>query len=103
MLSEITTGAEKEAYLNLALDNIYYNLGANPWDISFLMGAGDKNQNHPHNRTANPDGYNTGGMPYEYRCPRGALMGGSAPTKFYLKTGTTIQRQRPVSTFPCNF
>ena len=85
MLSEITTGAEKEAYLNLALDNIYYNLGANPWDISFLMGAGDKNQNHPHNRTANPDGYNTGGMPYEYRCPRGALMGGSAPTKVLLE------------------
>ena len=27
MLSEITTGAEKEAYKNLALDNIYYNLG----------------------------------------------------------------------------
>ena len=85
MLSEITTGAEKEAYLNLALDNIYYNLGANPWDISFLMGAGDKNQNHPHNRTANPDGYNAGGMPYEYRCPRGALMGGSAPNKVLLE------------------
>ena len=85
MLSEITTGAEKEAYLNLALDNIYYNLGANPWDISFLMGAGDKNQNHPHNRTANPDGYNAGGMPYDYRCPRGALMGGSAPDKILLE------------------
>jgi len=81
MLSEITTGAEKEAYKNLALDNIYYNLGANPWDISFIMGAGDKNENHPHNRSANPDGYNAGGMPYDYKCPRGALMGGSAPTK----------------------
>lgn len=97
MLSEITTGAEKEAYLNLALDNIYYNLGANPWDISFIMGAGDKNQNHPHNRTANPDGYNAGGMPYEYRCPRGALMGGAAPTnplledwKDYTATETCI-------------
>lgn len=85
MLSEITTGAEHEAYLNLALDNIYYNLGANPWDISFIMGAGDKNQNHPHNRTANPDGYNAGGMPYEYRCPRGALMGGAAPTRTLLE------------------
>lgn len=97
MLSEITTGAEKEAYLNLALDNIYYNLGANPWDISFIMGAGDKNQNHPHNRTANPDGYNAGGMPYPYRCPRGALMGGAAPTnplledwKDYTATETCI-------------
>lgn len=85
MLSEITTGAEHEAYLNLALDNIYYNLGANPWDISFIMGAGDKNQNHPHNRTANPDGYNAGGMPYEYRCPRGALMGGAAPNRTLLE------------------
>ncbi len=85
MLSEITTGAEKEAYKNLALDNIYYNLGANPWDISFIMGAGDKNQNHPHNRSANPDGYNAGGMPYKYKCPRGALMGGSAPTKLLLE------------------
>ena len=79
MLSEITQGAEKEAYKNLALDNIYYNLGANPWDISFLMGAGDKNQNHPHNRAANPDGYNAGGLPYKYKCPKGALMGGAPP------------------------
>ena len=85
MLSEITQGAEKEAYKNLALDNIYYNLGANPWDISFLMGAGDKNSNHPHNRTANPDGYNAGGMPYKYKCPRGALMGGAAPTAVLLE------------------
>ena len=85
MLSEITTGAEKEAYKNLALDNIYYNLGANPWDISFLMGAGDKNLNHPHNRAANPDGYNAGGMPYKYKCPRGALMGGAAPTAVLLE------------------
>ena len=85
MLSEITQGAEKEAYKNLALDNIYYNLGANPWDISFLMGAGDKNSNHPHNRAANPDGYNAGGMPYKYRCPRGALMGGATPTSVLLE------------------
>lgn len=85
MLSEITSGAEKEAYKNLALDNIYYNLGANPWDISFLMGAGDKNSNHPHNRAANPDGYNAGGMPYKYKCPRGALMGGAAPNSVLLE------------------
>jgi len=85
MLSEITQGAEKEAYKNLALDNIYYNLGANPWDISFLMGAGDKNLNHPHNRAANPDGYNAGSMPYQYRCPKGALMGGAAPTAVLLE------------------
>lgn len=86
MLSELLPpGAEKEAYKNLALDNIYYNLGANPWDISFLMGVGDKNSNHPHNRAANPDGYNAGGMPYKYQCPRGALMGGAAPTAVLLE------------------
>ena len=68
-----------ERYLRVALDNMYYALGANPWDISFLLGAGDKNPQHPHNRAANPDGYNAGGMPYEYKCPKGALMGGRAP------------------------
>ncbi|MCQ2054871.1 MAG: glycoside hydrolase family 9 protein [Fibrobacter sp.] len=68
-----------ERYLKVSLDNMYYALGANPWDMSFLMGAGEKNEQHPHNRAANPDGYNAGSMPYEYRCPRGALMGGREP------------------------
>ncbi|MCQ2105274.1 MAG: glycoside hydrolase family 9 protein [Fibrobacter sp.] len=81
MLSELTQGEEKQAYLNIALDNIYYNLGANPWDVSFIMGVGDKNLNHPHNRASNPDGYNAGGVPYQYRCPLGALMGGASPEK----------------------
>lgn len=70
-----------EQYLNVALDNFYYNMGANPWGLSFIMGAGSRTENHPHNRASNPDGYNAGGMPYEYRCPKGALMGGSAPHK----------------------
>lgn len=70
-----------EQYLNVALDNFYYNMGANPWGLSFIMGTGSRNENHPHNRAANPDGYNAGGMPYEYTCPKGALMGGSAPEK----------------------
>jgi len=81
MLYDIT---KDEQYLKVALDNIYYNLGANPWDISFLMGAGDKNLNHPHNRAANPDGYNAGGLPYAYKCPRGALMGGAHPEAVLL-------------------
>ena len=68
-----------ERYLNVALDNFYYNMGANPWGLSFIMGAGSRTENHPHNRAANPDGYNAGGMPYEYKCPKGALMGGAAP------------------------
>lgn len=68
-----------ERYLKVALDNMYFILGANPWDMSFLMGSGEKNPQHPHNRAANPDGYNAGGMPYEYKCPVGALMGARAP------------------------
>lgn len=68
-------------YLGYGIDNLDYNLGRNPWDLSFMMGAGDKNLQHPHNRAANPDGYNAGGFPYEYKCPRGALMGGSHPSK----------------------
>lgn len=71
---------EKE-YFQIALDNLNYNLGMNPWDISFLMSAGDKNLQHPHNRSANPDGYNAGGYPYLYQSPKGALMGGAKPTK----------------------
>ena len=74
-----------ERYLKVALDNMYYALGANPWDISLLMGAGDKNPQHPHNRSANPDGYNAGGMPYKYKCPKGALMGGRDPEKTLIE------------------
>jgi hypothetical protein len=67
-------------YYNIGLDNLNYVLGMNPWDISFIMGAGEKNLQHPHNRAANPEGYNAGGFPYPYRIPKGALMGGSKPT-----------------------
>ncbi len=66
-------------YWNIVLDNMNYNLGANPWDISFVMGAGSKNLQHPHNRISNPEGYNAGGIPYAYRSPKGALMGGAIP------------------------
>lgn len=71
----------EKVYFDIAMDNLYYNLGMNPWDISFVMGAGDKNLQHPHNRAANSDGYNAGGVPYDYKCPVGALMGGAAPTE----------------------
>ncbi|MCF0222823.1 MAG: glycoside hydrolase family 9 protein [Fibrobacter sp.] len=77
-----------ERYLKVALDNMYFILGANPWDVSLLIGAGDKNLNHPHNRSANPDGYNAGGMPYEYRAPLGALMGGRDPNKTLSEDGS---------------
>jgi len=87
---------EKDFY-NIGIDNINYNLGLNPWDISFIMGAGDKNLQHPHNRAANPEGYNAGGFPYEYKVPKGALMGGAKPDSIlvdfwrdYINTETCI-------------
>jgi hypothetical protein len=73
------SAASAQNYWNIILDNMNYNLGANPWDISFQMGAGSKNLQHPHNRISNPEGYNAGGIPYPYRSPKGALMGGSVP------------------------
>ena len=79
------------------MDNLNYVLGMNPWDISFIMGAGDKNLQHPHNRAANPEGYNAGGFPYEYQSPKGALMGGCQPNNVlidewenYINTETCI-------------
>ena len=63
-------------YYDIGMDNLNYNLGMNPWDISFVMGIGDKNLQHPHNRASNSEGYNAGGLPYPYRSPKGALMGG---------------------------
>src|ERR1035437_440044 len=73
------SAASAQNYWNVVLDNMNYNLGGNPWDISFLMGAGAKNLQHPHNRISNPEGYNAGGLPYAYRSPQGALMGGAIP------------------------
>jgi hypothetical protein len=70
---------KENGYYEVGMDNLNYTLGMNPWDISFLMGAGSKNLNHPHNRAANPDGYNGTGVPYQYRAPIGALMGGQSP------------------------
>jgi hypothetical protein len=66
-------------YLQIGTDNLNYQLGVNPWDLSFVMGAGSKNLQHPHNRAANPEGYNAGGVPYAYKVPEGALMGGCKP------------------------
>lgn len=71
-------------YYNIGMDNLNYNLGMNPWDISFVMGTGAKNLQHPHNRAANPEGYNAGGIPYKYQSPKGALMGGCKPSETLL-------------------
>ncbi len=71
-------------YFSVGIDNLNYNMGLNPWDMSFIMDVGDRNLQHPHNRAANPDGYNAGGFPYDYTSPRGALMGGAKPDKELL-------------------
>lgn len=73
------TPSTDSIYLRVGIDNLNYQLGVNPWDLSFIMGAGSKNLQHPHNRAANPEGYNAGGVPYKYKVPKGALMGGCKP------------------------
>lgn len=54
-------------------------LGVNPWDMSMILGLGDKTPNHPHHRAANPEGRNTPGNFYKYVVPTGAVYGGKAP------------------------
>ncbi|MFA6835785.1 MAG: glycoside hydrolase family 9 protein [Fibrobacteraceae bacterium] len=63
----------------LGIDQLNYMLGVNPWDVSFILGVGDKNDAHPHHRAANPEGKNTPGANYKYNPPTGALFGGVAP------------------------
>lgn len=92
-----------ERYLKVALDNMYFMLGANPWDISLMMGAGDRNMNHPHNRAANPDGYNAGGMPYKYRCPVGALMGARNPKLPLIEDWNIYTSSETCIDFTANF
>ena len=66
----------------LAINQLNYLLGVNPWDVSFIMGVGDKNDAHPHHRGANPEGTNVPGgkAKYYYRPPVGALYGAVPPT-----------------------
>jgi hypothetical protein len=78
-------------YREVGLDNLNYLLGANPYDISFINGCGDRNLQHPHNRAANPDGYNQSGQPYAYKTLTGAVTGG-------IKPGKTLQDEWSNST-----
>ena len=66
----------------LGINQLNYLLGVNPWDISFIMGIGDKNDAHPHHRGANPEGTNVPGgkTKYYYRPPVGGLYGAVPPT-----------------------
>lgn len=69
----------RESVRQLMLRQLDYQLGVNPWDVSMLMGIGEKNFNHPHHRAANPEGRNTPGAAYGYHVPVGALYGGFNP------------------------
>lgn len=62
-----------------AINQLNYLLGINPWDISFIMGVGDKNDAHPHHRAANPEGKNQPGAAYKYRVPVGGFYGAVPP------------------------
>lgn len=62
------------------INQLNYLLGVNPWDVSFIMGIGDKNDAHPHHRAANPEGKNMPGAGYKYKPPVGALYGGVPPS-----------------------
>ena len=63
----------------LGINQLNYMLGVNPWDVSFLLGVGDKNDAHPHHRASNPEGKNMPGAGYKYNPPTGALFGGMKP------------------------
>ncbi len=63
----------------LGINQLNYMLGVNPWDVSFILGIGDKNDAHPHHRAANPEGKNMPGAGYKYNPPTGALFGGVTP------------------------
>ncbi len=63
----------------LGINQLNYMLGVNPWDVSFILGIGDKNDAHPHHRAANPEGKNMPGAGYKYTPPVGALFGGLKP------------------------
>ena len=70
-----------EEMYQLALNQLNYELGMNPWDFSYIYGIGDKNDAHPHHRAANPEGKNVpgGDQNYYYRPPVGAMYGGTIP------------------------
>lgn len=63
----------------LGINQMNYMLGVNPWDVSFMLGVGDKNDAHPHHRASNPEGKNMPGAAYVYNPPVGALFGGVTP------------------------
>ena len=83
----------------VAINKMNSFLGMNRWDISFVMGVGDKNEAHPHSRMANPEGWNKITpqiAPYKYSTLVGALLGGSSTQmllsdwSIYMATETSL-------------
>lgn len=74
----------KEAKQNV-ISRMNYLLGMNRWDMSMVVGVGDKNESHVKHPTSNPEGYNKYEFmdppvefypDYKYRPLVGDLMGG---------------------------
>lgn len=78
-----TSGWKASEMHQLGINQLNYLLGVNPWDVSFIYGVGDKNDNHPHHRASNPEGRNSLNFEYKYVRPVGALFGGPAPKAPY--------------------
>lgn len=75
-----TLNWNSEKLHQLGINQLNYMLGVNPWDVSFIYGVGDKNDNHPHHRISNPEGRNArGSVAYKYVRPVGGLFGGIIP------------------------
>ena len=74
----------------LGINQLNYMLGVNPWDVSYVLGIGDKNDAHPHHRAANPEGKNMPGAGYKYNPPVGALYGGIVPGATNSMVPTTM-------------
>ena len=96
--AEITKDIESKKIINagsawnysevrqIAINKMNNFLGMNRWDISFVMGVGDKNEAHLHSRMANPEFWNGSSLnpesyyqvaPYKYSSLVGAFMGGA--------------------------
>ncbi len=78
--SPATTDWKATEIREVMIRQMDYMLGINPWDVSMIIGIGDKNFNHPHHRAANPEGKNVPGAFYSYRPPVGALFASYKPT-----------------------
>lgn len=75
----------RDTVQHLLVDGLDYMFGMNAMDLSYLMGVGHKNPNHPHHRAANPEGKNVPGAYYNYSIPVGGLWGGPAYSDTVVK------------------